>query len=152
MRSIFSGAYVVGALLGLTLTAKYGFRPVYLGVTVIMLAVGIIGRWGRRPARPEARRQASARPQGVVVTVRGARLPGRVWLLLGVILALGTVTQMYSIGISLHVTKNLGRSADLVGWIVGLTALVEIPMMIATGRAAGGWSARRRCWRSCRTA
>lgn len=27
MRSVFSGAYVVGAPLGLTLMARYGFRP-----------------------------------------------------------------------------------------------------------------------------
>lgn len=140
MRSIFSGTYVVGAPLGLALTAKYGFRPVYLGVTVITLAVGIIGRWGLRPAPRKAGGEtagAGSGRKGLWRTVRRARLPGRGWLLLGVILALGTVTQMYSIDISLHVTKNLGRSADLVGWMVGLTALVEIPVMIAAGRAAG---------------
>jgi SET family sugar efflux transporter-like MFS transporter len=43
---------------------------------------------------------------------------------------------MYNIDISLHVTKNLGRSAQLVGWMVGLTAVVEIPVMIVAGRAA----------------
>lgn len=139
MRSFFSGAYVVGAPLGLTLMAKYGFRPLYLGITVITLAMGAVGRWGLRPVPRKAGGQTAgvgAGRKGLWQTIREARLPGRVWLLLGVILALGTVTQMYNIDISLHVTKNLGRSAQLVGWMVGLTAVVEIPVMIVAGRAA----------------
>lgn len=141
MRSFFSGAYVVGAPLGLTLMAKYGFRPLYLGVTVITLAMGAVGRWGLRPVPRKAGGEtagagAGAGRKGLCQTIREARLPGRVWLLLGVILALGTVNQMYNIDISLHVTKNLGRSAQLVGWMVGLTAVVEIPVMIVAGRAA----------------
>ena len=139
MRSFFSGAYVVGAPLGLTLMAKYGFRPLYLGVTVITLAMGAVGRWGLRPVPRKAGGHtagAGAGRKGLWQTIREARLPGRVWLLIGVILALGTVTQMYNIDISLHVTKNLGRSAQLVGWMLGLTAVVEIPVMIVAGRAA----------------
>lgn len=139
MRSFFSGAYVVGAPLGLTLMAKYGFRPLYLGVTVITLAMGAVGRWSLRPVPRKAGGETAggeAGRKGLWQTIREARLPGRVWLLLGVILALGTVTQMYNIDISLHVTKNLGRSAQLVGWMVGLTAVVEIPVMIVAGRAA----------------
>jgi SET family sugar efflux transporter-like MFS transporter len=141
MRSVFSGAYVIGAPLGLTLMARYGFRPLYLGVAVITLALGAIARWGLRPVPRKAGGETAGTEArtgrgGLWRTIRGARLPGRVWLLLGVILALGTVLQMYGIDISLHVTKNLGRSAELVGWMVGLTAVMEIPVMIIAGRAA----------------
>jgi SET family sugar efflux transporter-like MFS transporter len=137
MRSVFSGAYVVGAPLGLTLMARYGFRPLYLGVTVITLALAAIARWGLRPVpRKAGAETAGTGRSGPWRTIRGTQLPGRVWLLLGVILALGTVIQMYSIDISLHVTKNLGRSPELVGWMVGLTAVTEIPVMIIAGRAA----------------
>jgi SET family sugar efflux transporter-like MFS transporter len=143
MRSVFSGAYVVGAPLGLALMVRYGFRPLYLGVTVITLVLGALARWGLRPvprkaggetAGPEA--GAGSGRRGLWRTIREARLPGRVWLLLGVVLALGTVLQMYGIDISLHVTKNLGRSPELVGWMVGLTAVMEIPVMIIAGRGA----------------
>ncbi|MGH3246330.1 MAG: MFS transporter, partial [Trebonia sp.] len=139
MRSVISGAYVVGGPLGLILMARYGFGPLYLGIAVISLATAVIGRWGLYPVPRKAASQTAGAGSGrkrLRQAVRGARLPGRVWLLLGVVLALATVSQMYSIDISLHVTKNLGRSADLVGWMVGLTALVEIPVMIAAGRAA----------------
>lgn len=139
MRSVFAGAYVVGAPLGLTVMTKYGFRPLYLGVTVITLAMGAVGRWGLRPVPSKVGGETAGGDGGRVglrQTIRGARLPARVWLLLGVILALTTVNQIYSIDISLHVTKNLRQSAELVGWMVGLTAVVEIPVMIAAGRAA----------------
>jgi MFS transporter, SET family, sugar efflux transporter len=143
MRSVFSGAYVVGAPLGLALVARYGFRPLYLGVTVITLAMGAIGRWALPPAPRKAgdktadeTANARAGRKGPWRALREARLPGRVWLLLGVVLALNTVTQMYNIDIPLHVTKNLGRSTELVGWMVGLTALIEIPVMIVAGRMA----------------
>lgn len=62
-------------------------------------------------------------------------MPARTWLLLGVVLVLSTVNQMFNIDISLHVTKDLGHSPQLVGWMLGLTAALEIPVMIA-GRVA----------------
>lgn len=139
MRSVFSGAYVVGAPLGLTLMARYGFRSLYLGVTVITLVAGASGRWGLRSVlRPVggATAETAGRRKGLRQSIREARLPGRVWLLLGVVLALNTVIQMYNIDIPLHVTRNLGRSAELVGAMVSLTAGVEIPAMILAGRAA----------------
>jgi SET family sugar efflux transporter-like MFS transporter len=140
IRSVFSGAYVVGAPVGLTVMAKYGFRPLYLAATVITLAMGALGRWGLhavpRKADGDAAAGAGSGRKGLWQTLRGARLPGRVWLLLGVVLALATVIQMYGIDIPLHVTKNLGRSAALVGWMVGLTAVMEIPVMIVAGRFA----------------
>ncbi|MGH3298110.1 MAG: MFS transporter, partial [Trebonia sp.] len=142
MRSVFSAAYVIGAPLGLTIMARYGFRPLYLGVATLTLASAVIGRWGLR----RAPRKAAADPvtpvtpvterKGLWPVIRGSSLPGRVWLLLGVVLVLGTVNQMYSIDIALHVTKDLGRGPELVGWMLALAAAVEIPVMIAAGRAA----------------
>lgn len=141
MRSVFSGAWVVGAPLGLVLMARYGFRPLYLAVAVVTLAMGAAGRWGLRSVPGKtgvetARAGEAAGRNGLRRTVREARLPVRVWLLLSVVLILNTVIQMYNIDISLHVTKNLGRSTDLVAWMVGLTSAAEIPVMIVAGRSA----------------
>jgi SET family sugar efflux transporter-like MFS transporter len=137
MRSVFSGAYVVGAPLSLSIMARYGFRPLYLGVAALTLASAVIGRWGLRRAPRKAIPAAVARERRTLRRVlRGASLPARAWLLLGVILALGTVNQMYGIDIALHVTKDLGRSAELVGWMLALAAAMEIPVMITAGRLA----------------
>jgi MFS transporter, SET family, sugar efflux transporter len=134
MRSVFSAAYVVGAPLGLSVMARYGFRPLYLGGAVLTLAVAVIGRWGLRRTAPHAA-PAARRERGRRMA-RVASLPARVWLLLGVVLVLGTVIQMYGIDIALHVTKDLRQSPRLVGWMLGLTAAMEIPVMIVAGRAA----------------
>jgi SET family sugar efflux transporter-like MFS transporter len=90
---------------------------------------------GREAPRGRERR-ARARG-GLRGILRVTPLPGRLWLLLGVVLVLGIVNQMYSIDIALHVTRDLHRSAQLVGWMLGLTAAVEIPAMIIAGRVAG---------------
>ena len=140
MRSVFSAAYIVGPPLGLFIMARYGFRPLYLGITGLSLASAVIGRWGLRHAPPKvspAATRGSRERGGVWRTIRSASsMPARTWLLLGVVLILSTVNQMFNIDISLHVTKDLGHSPQLVGWMLGLTAGLEIPVMIAAGRAA----------------
>ncbi len=139
VRSVFSAAYIVGPPLGLFIMAKYGFRPLYLGITGLSLASAVIARWGLRYVPPKvspAARRASRERQKVWRTIRSAAMPARTWVLLGVVLVLSTVNQMYNIDISLHVTKNLGQSPQLVGWMLGLAAGLEIPVMIAAGRAA----------------
>jgi MFS transporter, SET family, sugar efflux transporter len=138
MRSLFSAAYIVGPPLGLFIMAKYGFRPLYLGITGLGLVCAVIGRWGlRRAPQKVAVNAARGSPERRAAwqTIRSASaMPPRTWLLLGVVLVLSTVLQMFSIDISLHVTKDLGQSPQLVGWMLGLTAAVEIPVMIAAGR------------------
>lgn len=147
MRSVFSAAYVFGPPLGLTIMARYGFRPLYLGSACLWLALVAIARWSLRPAAPNGLTAPSGLPTAPRERPRpaetwwrrirdGSSLPARTWLLLGVVLALGVVNQMYSIDISLHVTKDLGQSPQLVGWMLGLAAGLEIPVMITAGRAA----------------
>jgi SET family sugar efflux transporter-like MFS transporter len=140
MRSVFSAAYVVGPPLGLFVMARYGFGPLYLGVACASLACAVIGRWCIHRVPPKVSQVApggSGERGGIWRAIRdNSALPARIWLLLGVVLALGTVNQMYSIDISLHVTRDLRQSPELVGWMLGLTAVLEIPVMIAAGRIA----------------
>lgn len=147
MRSVFSAVYVFGPPLGLSIMARYGFRPLYLGAAGLWLALAAIGRWSLRRAAPagspaapgDSRAARRVRPERGAAwrAIRGgSSLPARTWLLLGVVLALGTVNQMYSIDISLHVTKDLGQGPQLVGWMLGLAAALEIPVMITAGRLA----------------
>jgi SET family sugar efflux transporter-like MFS transporter len=139
MRSLFSAAYIVGPPLGLFIMAKYGFRPLYLGITGLSLVSAAVGRWGLRhaPSKVSTRAAPGSRERGAVWrAVRSASMPARTWLLLGVVVVLTTVNQMFNIDISLHVTKDLGLSPQLVGWMLGLAAGLEIPVMIGAGRVA----------------
>jgi MFS transporter, SET family, sugar efflux transporter len=130
VRSGFSAAWVIGPPLGLFIMAKYGFEPLYLSTAGMSLAMAVLGRWGlRRVPRPETP------PSPRAARWRG-RLPARLWLLLGAIVALGTVNQIYGIDIALYVTRDLHRGAQIIGWMAGLCAGLEIPIMIITGRLA----------------
>lgn len=68
--------------------------------------------------------------------MRRPALPARLWLLLGASSCLGMVNQIYNIDIALHITKDLHLGAQLAGWMAGLCAAVEIPVMIIAGRYA----------------
>jgi SET family sugar efflux transporter-like MFS transporter len=142
MRSVFSAAWVIGPPLGLFIAARYGFGPLYLATAGLSLATALIGRWGLRYV-PVPRHPAAARGGELVSPAAPRRwplprvaLPPRLWLLLGAVLAMGMANQTYGIDISLYVTKDLHLGTQLVGWMAGLTAAVEVPVMIAAGRVA----------------
>jgi len=150
MRSVFSASWVVGPPLGLFIAARFGFGPLYLATAGLSLVTAVIGRWGLRhvPAPPRAAAQppsAAARPTtGQPGRRAGGRrwglpqlaIPLPLWLLLAAILAMGMVNQMYAIDIPIYVTSDLRLPAELVGWMAGLTAAVEVPVMIIAGRVA----------------
>jgi SET family sugar efflux transporter-like MFS transporter len=136
MRAVFSAAWVVGPPLGLFLLSGLGFRSFYLVVACLSLVSAVVGRWGlprvAAPARAGRGRPRRAPAGRWKVPV----LPARLWLLLAVVLVLGIVNQMYFIDIPLHVTKDTGHGEQLVGWMAGVTAAAEIPVMIVAGRVA----------------
>jgi SET family sugar efflux transporter-like MFS transporter len=145
MRAVFSAAWVVGPPLGLFLLAGLGFRSLYLIVAVLSLATAAVGRWAlppvTRPATGPANSGHGCFPAGQAGRGQAWRdrlpaLPARLWLLLAVVLLVGIINQAYGIDMPLDVTKHAGHGAQLAGWMAGVTAACEIPIMIATGRIA----------------
>jgi SET family sugar efflux transporter-like MFS transporter len=144
MRAVFSAAWVIGPPFGFYLLTRYGFGPMYLATCGLFLVTAALGRRAL-PAAP-----AGPGPAGTPGQV-GARGPRRTCaelaamfggmatdtrLLLAAIVVLGTAAQMYGIDFALYVTKYLHLQVTLVGWVAGLSAALEIPVMIAVGRAA----------------
>jgi SET family sugar efflux transporter-like MFS transporter len=140
MRSVFCASWVIGPPLGLFLLTRYGFGPLYLATAGLSLATGVLGQRGLRPipARP-APTAAPAAP-AAAPTARaadgGLGLPTRTWLLLGAVIVLSAVNQMYNIDVALYVTKDLHIGAQFVGWLAGLSAALEVPVVIVVGRLA----------------
>jgi SET family sugar efflux transporter-like MFS transporter len=131
VRSVFSASWVIGPPVGIFLLTRFGFGPLYLIVAALCLVTAALGLGLRRlPAAPQPAARAAPRPAAFL------SLPARTWLLLGALVALGIVNQMYNIDIALYVTKSLHLQEQLVGWIVGLGAALEIPIMIVAGRFA----------------
>jgi SET family sugar efflux transporter-like MFS transporter len=129
MRSVFSAAWVVGPPFGFFLLNQYGFGPTYLAAAGLCMITAVAAWFGlpRVSAPPRLPSASGARP---------ARLGRRILLLLAAITVLAVVNQMYSIDIALYVTKDLRLGASLVGWMAGLGAGLEIPVMIVVGRIA----------------
>ena len=132
VRSVFSASWVIGPPAGIFLLTRFGFAPLYLIVTGLCLLTAAFGLGLRRlPAASAPAARAAPRPAALL-----SSLPARTWLLLGALVALGVVNQMYNIDIALYVTKTVHLQTQLVGWIVGLSAALEIPIMIVAGRFA----------------
>jgi len=140
LRAVFTAAWVIAPPAGFYLLTRYGFGPLYLAVGCLSLLMAALG-WGLRPLTA-ATRPAPA-PQGGQPRGHHApfaafsALPARTWLLLGAVVALGVVNQMYAIDVPLYVTRTLHLDAQLVGWMAGLGAALEIPVIIVAARLAG---------------
>jgi SET family sugar efflux transporter-like MFS transporter len=150
IRSVFSAAWVIGPPAGLFLLTRFGFGPLYLVTGGLSLGCAALGYWGlrRMPPPPRTAKATGATDTGRGRTGRGLRalalaLPRRTWLLVGAVVALGVVNQMYAIDIALYITKDLHLGAQLVGWIAGVSAALEIPIMILVGRVADRLGKRR---------
>jgi MFS transporter, SET family, sugar efflux transporter len=135
-RAVFTSAWVIGPPAGLYMMTRYGFGPLYLTVGALWLVTAVLGACLRRlPAAP--------RPAPVDDGVRGSTrfgawpvLPSPTWLLLGAVIALSVVNQMYAIDVPLYVTRSRHLDAQLIGWMAGLSAALEIPVIVIAGRLA----------------
>lgn len=139
LRAVFSASWVIGPPAGLYLLARYGFEPLYLTVGCLSFLTAGLG-WGLRPLptvpRPAQVPLADRRGSRYAPSTAFPTLPARTWLLLGAVIALGVINQMYAIDVPLYVTKTLHLDARLVGWMAGFGAALEIPIMIAVARIA----------------
>jgi SET family sugar efflux transporter-like MFS transporter len=129
IRSFFSAAWVVGPPLGLFIVARWGFMPLFLACAGLSLGIAVIGCWGLS-FNPSANSHKGTARHGLT------KVPAHLWLLLGVIAMLGTANQMYGIDVALFVTHARHLSPQLVGWMAGLAAGLEVPIMLLAGRVA----------------
>ncbi|HEX6524022.1 MAG TPA: MFS transporter [Streptosporangiaceae bacterium] len=129
MRSVFSAGWVVGPLFGFFLLNRYGFGPTYVAVAGLFLITAVASLCGLP--------RVSDPPRAGSTSGMRATRPGRhTLLLLAAVIVLGVVNRMYGIDIALYVTKDLHLGAAVVGWMAGVAAALEIPVMITVGRVA----------------
>ena len=139
LRAVFTAAWVIGPPAGLYLLARYGFGLLYLIVGGLWLLTAVLSwRLPRLPHQPTA---APAPPGRGLLSRRAPSgafpvLPARTWLLLGAVVALGVVNQMYWIDVPLYVTRTQHLNTQLVGWMAGLSAALEVPIVIVAGHLA----------------
>ncbi|GAA4010310.1 sugar efflux transporter [Deinococcus rubellus] len=129
LRSIFSLAWVVGPLLGAALLSNFGFGGLF-GFTAAAYTLGalplLLGRSRNRERKfvPPAQTPHSP-PHTNLVTPRQLHLIALAFVLYATALSMG------SSALPLYVTQTLGGSSREVGWLIGLCALLEIPVMLS---------------------
>ncbi|MEU8350063.1 sugar efflux transporter [Streptomyces sp. NPDC048845] len=151
LRSVTSVAWIVGPPFGFYLIASRGFGSLFLVAAVFYLlsaALCVLGLPDTRggAAAEEAGGEGTGEKAGeeAAPAPRSAfrGLTPKVRAMLAVIVLMLTVNSMYQINIALFVTKDLGLGAGFTGILLGLSAALEIPLMIWTGAKAeriGKW-------------
>jgi SET family sugar efflux transporter-like MFS transporter len=144
LRAVFTASWVIGPPAGFYLLTRYGFGPLYLGVGGLSLLMAALG-WSLRPlpavtgpavTGPVQAPRAGRPRRGHAPFAAFSALPARTWLLLGAVVALGVINQMYAIDVPLYVTRTLHLDARIVGWMAGLGAAMEVPVIIVAARLA----------------
>ena len=126
LRALSSLAWIVGPPVGLYVLATHGFRVLYLIVALFHLSAAGLALW-LLPDLPRAPRRAT--PAGNP----RAGIPPSLWLLLSGVLLLFMVNNMYQIDFTLFVTRDLGYDASFAGLPLGLSAAVEVPVIMYLG-------------------
>ena len=126
MRAQFSLAWVIGPPLAFFIVAHFDFTRLFACVAVLyLLCVVIMARY-----LPVIPRQAAAK-----LTSSGNIWQNRRLLLLFLSsFLLWTCNSMYLITMPLYISKALHWSQGLAGWLMGLAAGLEIPVMLLAGR------------------
>ena len=129
LRSVFSLAWVVGPLLGSVLLSTFGFRGLFT-FTAAAYTLGalpvLVGRSRNRERKLLTPPQTPhVPPYTNPVTPRQLQLIALAFVLYATALSMG------SSALPLYVTQTLGGSSREVGWLIGLCALMEIPVMLS---------------------
>lgn len=126
MRAQFSLAWVVGPPLAFFIIAHFDFTRLFAGVAVLyLMCVVIMVRY-----LPVIPRQAVATRSSAGNIWQNRRL---LLLFLSSFL-LWTCNSMYLITMPLYISKVLHWPQSLAGWLMGLAAGLEIPIMLFAGR------------------
>ncbi|MEU6808270.1 sugar efflux transporter [Streptomyces sp. NPDC046831] len=135
LRSVTSVAWIVGPPLAFVLIGSRGFAFLFCTAGVLYLAAGALCVWRLPNLAPAADSAAGVRRPY-------SGLPRSTWLLLAAIVLLLAVNSVYQIDISLFVTRDLGLDTGFTGVLLGLSAALEVPVMIffgARARRIGLW-------------
>ncbi|MFI5678194.1 sugar efflux transporter [Streptomyces cellulosae] len=147
LRSVTSLAWVVGPPLAFWVIAEWSFTVLYSATAALSVVAALLCRWGLpRPDGPATGTDGGAPasgeaaneepPPGMLGMFSGVG-PHTLILLGSVVLLLGA-NAMYQINLPLYVTDELDMSAQFAGLLLGVSAALEIPLLVL----AGVWAER----------
>ncbi|CAI1763471.1 MULTISPECIES: MFS transporter [Serratia] len=127
MRAQLSLAWVFGPPLAFMLVVNYGFTAMFMFAAGIFLLVTLLAWWILpEVVRPPVGNEIAI-PQKTVFDKDVSRL-------FFASVLMWTCSAMYLIDVPLYITAELGLPQSLTGWMMGVAAAIEIPIMILVGR------------------
>ena len=132
MRSSVSLLWVVGPPIAFFSVDRLGFRSnFYLSAVVALAVIGLVALQLKEPKAPDIdpldKDKKLAPP-----------LPREVWFLGAIMMLANMANSTYVGSMPLFLTRNMGLSTAYPGILLGMTAAVEIPVMLL----AASWSQR----------
>jgi SET family sugar efflux transporter-like MFS transporter len=142
LRAVTSLAWVVGPPLAFWVIAGWSFTALYAATAALSLLAAALCGWGlpdprtldpqgTDPADPASPKPADEPPPGALGMFRGLGL--RTALVLGAVVLLLGANAMYQINLPLYITEDLDMSPQFAGLLLGVSAAVEIPLMVLAG-------------------
>jgi SET family sugar efflux transporter-like MFS transporter len=129
LRSVFSAAWVAGPPSSAALLQLGGFRVVFAATSAmyaITASTALVALRSRRPAVVPAADDVDddAGPDAPRSTL---------WLTVAAFVLITAATVLAVQSLSLFLTTELGVGVDAAGWLLGLCAGLEIPLMLGLG-------------------
>jgi MFS transporter, SET family, sugar efflux transporter len=137
VRAQIAFAWVAGPPAGFLFASYYGFGFTYELAGGLFFAVGIVC-FKLLPLLPRSPQQQVADAQQVpLVLTRLAPAVKQSLVICAIAFSLmWGVNNAYLISLPLHLKQNLGVDTKLMGWVMGTTAALEVPFMLAAGHYA----------------
>ncbi|WP_419246622.1 MFS transporter [Serratia sp. NFX21] len=127
MRAQLSLAWVFGPPLAFMLVVNYGFTAMFMFAAGIFLLVTLLAWW----ILPEVVRPPVGNEIGIPQKTVFDKDVSRLFF---ASVLMWTCSAMYLIDVPLYITAELGLPQSLTGWMMGVAAAIEIPIMILVGR------------------
>ena len=127
MRAQLSLAWVFGPPLAFMLVVNYGFTAMFMFAAGIFLLVTLLAWW----ILPEVARPLVGNDIAIQQKTVFDKDISRLFF---TSVLMWTCSGMYLIDVPLYITAELGLPQSLTGWMMGIAAAIEIPIMILVGR------------------
>ncbi|WP_114764580.1 sugar efflux transporter [Vibrio rhodolitus] len=130
MRSSVSLLWIFGPPLAFLSVDKLGFSAnYYLAIGFALTVIAIVTLFMRDVEKVESAKKIES----------NSKLPKAVWLLAGITLLANIGNSTYINAMPLLITEEMGLARSYPGWLFGLTAAVEIPVMLLAVSWAEKW-------------
>lgn len=134
VRAKMALAWVSGPPAGFLLAAYFGFSIMYWAAAALFALVALVAYplLPRLETADEAAQRLTASDEGARQPLSSSNRRSLILCLIAFSLMWGA-NNAYLISLPLHLTGNMGLGAEWVGWLMGVAAGTEIPIMLMAG-------------------